>query len=127
MIAGHGNGRLSAVFPGATGGAAAAADGGALSRAHLLDGVTGPERRALAWALSGTGDRPIDTAAPLLPSLAGCRTALDARAIGRGRGYGRRAAFRWRTPVVIVMQLDLFFDPSAGDPLGIHWRNRRSG
>ena len=37
VIAGHGNGRLSAVFPGATGGAAAAADGGALSRAHNAD------------------------------------------------------------------------------------------
>ena len=52
------------------------------------NGVTGPERRALVRALRGTGDRPIDTAAaaPLLPSLAGCRTAFDAHAIGRGRG-----------------------------------------
>ena len=66
-----------------------AADDGALSRAHLLKWRDRPrERRALVRALRGTGDRSIDTAAaaPLLSSLAGCRTAFDAHAIGRGRG-----------------------------------------
>ena len=30
---------------------------GAPSRAYLLDSVTGPERRALAWVLRDAGDR----------------------------------------------------------------------
>ena len=33
--------------------------GGALSRAALLNGVTGAERRALAWALRDVGDAPL--------------------------------------------------------------------
>ena len=51
------------VVRGAPGAAAvllrAAADGGALSRAALLAGVTGAERRALAWVLRDVGDAPL--------------------------------------------------------------------
>ena len=38
----------------------AAADGGALSRAALLAGVAGAERRALQWALRDAGDAPLN-------------------------------------------------------------------
>ena len=48
--------RARQVVRGAPGAAAVllrvAADGGALSRAALLEGVTGAERRAMVWALS---------------------------------------------------------------------------
>ena len=37
----------------------AAAAGGALNRAQLLEATTGPERRALRWALRDDGDRPL--------------------------------------------------------------------
>ena len=37
----------------------AAGDGGAPSRAYLFGTVSGPERRALAWALRDDGDRPL--------------------------------------------------------------------
>ena len=37
----------------------AAAEGGALSRAVLFEATTGPERRALRWALRDDGDRPL--------------------------------------------------------------------
>ena len=37
----------------------AAAAGGALSRAALLEAVTGPERHALRWALRDAGDAPV--------------------------------------------------------------------
>ena len=37
----------------------AAGAGGAPSRAYLLGTVSGPERRALAWALHDDGDRPL--------------------------------------------------------------------
>ena len=37
----------------------ATAAGGALSRAALLEGVTGPERHALRWALRDAGDAPV--------------------------------------------------------------------
>ena len=40
----------------------AAADGGALSRAYLVDLASGAERRALAWALRDDGDRPLPAA-----------------------------------------------------------------
>ena len=71
------------VVRGAPGAAAvllrAAADGGALSRAALLAGVAGAERRALAWALRDVGD------APLSPER--CRQAareLEARSLRDG-------------------------------------------
>ena len=51
------------VVRGAPGAAAvllrAAAAGGALSRAALLAGVTGAERRALAWVVRDVGDAPL--------------------------------------------------------------------
>ena len=37
----------------------AVAEGGALSRAALLEAVTGPERHALSWALRDDADRPL--------------------------------------------------------------------
>lgn len=53
----------SQVARGAPGAAArllrAANDGGAPSRAYLLDTVTGAERRALAWVLRDIGDRSV--------------------------------------------------------------------
>ena len=55
--------RTRQVVRGAPGAAAvllrAADAGGALSRAALLDSVTGAERRALAWALRDVGDAPL--------------------------------------------------------------------
>ena len=55
--------RARQVVRGAPGAAAvllrAAADGGALSRAALLEGVTGAERRAMVWALRDVGDTPL--------------------------------------------------------------------
>ena len=39
-----------------------ATDGGALSRAYLVDLASGAERRALAWALRDDGDRPLPAA-----------------------------------------------------------------
>ena len=55
--------RTRQVRRGAPGAAAvllrAAADGGTLSRAALVDLVTGAERRALRWALRDDGDRPL--------------------------------------------------------------------
>ena len=37
----------------------AAAAGGALSRAALVEATSGPEKRALRWALRDAGDRPL--------------------------------------------------------------------
>ena len=55
--------RVRQVVRGAPGAAAvllrAVDAGGALSRAALLNGVTGAERRALAWALRDVGDAPL--------------------------------------------------------------------
>ena len=68
MSAGRGRGtrRNRQVAPAAPGAAAvllrAAADGGALSRAYLVDLASGAERRALAWALRDDGDRPLPAA-----------------------------------------------------------------
>ena len=64
---GRGRGtRNRQVARGAPGAAAvllrAAADGGALSRAYLVDLASGAERRALAWALRDDGDRPLPAA-----------------------------------------------------------------
>ena len=55
--------RANQIARGAPGAAArllrAANEGGAPSRAYLLDTVTGAERRALAWALRAAGDRSV--------------------------------------------------------------------
>ena len=63
---GCGTRRNRQVARGAPGAAAvllrAAADGGALSRAYLVDLASGAERRALAWALRDDGDRPLPAA-----------------------------------------------------------------
>lgn len=63
--------RARQVLRGAPGAAAllmrAAADGGALSRAVLFEATSGPEKRALRWALRDDGDRPL--------SVARCRAA----------------------------------------------------
>ena len=62
-----------------------AADGGALSRAVLLEGVAGAERRALAWALRAVGN------APLNPER--CRQAareLEAKSLGASRPGAER-------------------------------------
>ena len=63
---GRGTRRNRQVARGAPGAAAvllrAAADGGALSRAYLVDLASGAERRALAWALRDDGDRPLPAA-----------------------------------------------------------------
>lgn len=40
----------------------AARDGGALSRAALVDTATGAERRALRWVLRSDADRPLSSA-----------------------------------------------------------------
>ena len=62
----RGTRRNRQVARGAPGAAAvllrAAADGGALSRAYLVDLASGAERRALAWALRDDGDRPLPAA-----------------------------------------------------------------
>ena len=55
--------RARQVRRGAPGAAAlllrAAAAGGALSRAALVEATSGPEKRALRWALRDDGDRPL--------------------------------------------------------------------
>lgn len=55
--------RARLVRRGAPGAAAllirAAAAGGVLSRAELIEAATGPEKRALRWALRDDGDRPL--------------------------------------------------------------------
>ena len=55
--------RARQVLRGAPGAAAllmrAAADGGARRRAVLVEATSGPEKRALSWALRDDGDRPL--------------------------------------------------------------------
>jgi len=84
-----------------------AAAGGALSRAALIEGVSGAERRALQWALRDAGDLPLSPercraaaveldsltsssiGEPALPALGGGRRAelasLTRRRVGTGR------------------------------------------
>jgi hypothetical protein len=38
----------------------AVADGGAASRAALVEATSGPEKRALRWALRDDGERPLN-------------------------------------------------------------------
>ena len=98
---GRGTRRNRQVARGAPGAAAvllrAAADGGALSRAYLVDLASGAERRALAWALRDDGDRPLPAArcreaAAALASVTPASIEAPAPAAARHNLADRRTA-----------------------------------